>query len=146
MKLAQVENGVIINIAEFEADNVPDWASTWIDATNLDVGMTDDGQGGYIRDPAILQANEERQIRKSKKREISAYALSLIQAQMPTIEKFRELELLKKYQRAFTLSVTGELVKDIYVYAQTKLDQADTAPIAQVEAYDPTTDTKWPRG
>lgn len=144
MKLAQVENGVIINIAEFEEGNVPDWASTWIDATNLDVGMIDDGQGGYIRDPAILQANEETYIRNSKKKEIRAYALSLIQAQMPTIETFREVELLKKYRLAFTLSTTGELVKDIYLYAQTKLDQADTAPIAQVEAYDPTTDTGWP--
>ena len=44
VKKALVENGVVTNVALFDADSIPDWASAWIDATDdASVGGTYDG-------------------------------------------------------------------------------------------------------
>lgn len=41
---ALVENGVVTNVAVFDADSLPDWASAWVDATDdAEVGGTYDG-------------------------------------------------------------------------------------------------------
>lgn len=43
-KKALVENGVVTNIAVFDADNLPGWASAWVDVTDdAEVGGTYDG-------------------------------------------------------------------------------------------------------
>ena len=44
VKKALVENGVVTNVALFDTDNMPDWASAWVDATDdAAVGGTYDG-------------------------------------------------------------------------------------------------------
>ena len=44
VKKALVENGVVTNVALFDADNMPDWADIWVDATDdASVGGTYDG-------------------------------------------------------------------------------------------------------
>jgi hypothetical protein len=44
VKKALVENGVVTNVALFDADNLPDWASAWVDATDdASVGGSYDG-------------------------------------------------------------------------------------------------------
>lgn len=44
VKKALVKSGVVINIAVFDTDNLPEWASAWVDATNdASIGGTYDG-------------------------------------------------------------------------------------------------------
>ena len=44
VKKALVENGVVTNVAVFDADSIPDWASAWVDATDdAAIGGTYDG-------------------------------------------------------------------------------------------------------
>jgi len=51
MKLAKIENDKVVNIAEFDDSQIPDWASDWVDATNLDIDMVDDGNGNFAYPP-----------------------------------------------------------------------------------------------
>ena len=48
---AQVENGVVTNVAVFDADNIPDWADIWVDATD-DAGIGDTYDGVTFTPPA----------------------------------------------------------------------------------------------
>ena len=41
---AQVENGVVVNVAAFESHSIPGWADSWVDATDdAVIGGTYDG-------------------------------------------------------------------------------------------------------
>ena len=94
----------------------------------------------YVPDPAVVESN----IREGKKVEIKIDAINRVATVLPEIDTFDEILMMRKIYPAFTPTAAGTLAKDIYLYAKTKIDQADTAPIEQVEAYDPTTDTGWP--
>lgn len=44
MRLAQIENGVVINVIEADAGNIPDWAAGWPDAEDAGPGwLVEDG-------------------------------------------------------------------------------------------------------
>lgn len=52
VKKALVENGVVTNIAVFDPDKLPDWASAWIDANDdTYIGQQFDGQKFVERVP-----------------------------------------------------------------------------------------------
>lgn len=44
MRLAQVENGIVVNVIEIEPENKPDWAASWSEAGNAGPGWTFDGE------------------------------------------------------------------------------------------------------
>ena len=89
-------------------------------------------------------ASIEAKDRSSKAEEIKVEGMSRIQVHLPGVEGLEDLANLKNIHQAFQLTAAGNSAKDIYVYARTKIDQAATAPIADVRAYDPVTDANWP--
>jgi hypothetical protein len=61
---AQVENGVVVNVAMFDSDNLPDWASSWVDAADdTAVGGTYDGVT-FTPPPAPAPTEEEIRARR----------------------------------------------------------------------------------
>lgn len=44
MRLAQIENGLVVNVIEVDPQNIPDWAADWPEAGNAGPGSTYDGQ------------------------------------------------------------------------------------------------------
>ncbi len=66
MKLGKIENDTITQIAVFDPENVPLWADTWIDATDLEVGMVDDGNGNFINPEETAPTAEELDDARSK--------------------------------------------------------------------------------
>lgn len=45
MKLAKIENGVVVNIVKVRPDNIPDWCSDWPEAKeDAEIGGSYDGQ------------------------------------------------------------------------------------------------------
>ena len=89
-------------------------------------------------------AGAEEMIRRLKVAEIKVEGLFRISGDLPEIDTMDELEDLVKIAPAIQLSVKGEAAKATYVYARNKIVQAQTADIALVQAYDPTTDPGWP--
>jgi hypothetical protein len=97
----------------------------------------------------LAQVNDltEAQIRTSKIKEIKAHALQLIGAKIPALSSIEMLDLIVELWPMLDVANAGPSmvsVKDIYLYAKTKITQAQTAAISAVEAYDPATDQNWP--
>lgn len=44
MRLAQIENGVVVNVIEVDPQDVPEWAADWPEAGNAGPGSAYDGQ------------------------------------------------------------------------------------------------------
>jgi len=110
--------------------------------------INEDGSSTLVEETAEelaqIAADMEESIRAEKKLEIKVNALTRIQAVLPDVDTFEEVKMLKMIFPLFTPTATGTLVKDIYLYAKNKINQVQTVPIAQVEAYDPSTDVNWP--
>ena len=87
-------------------------------------------------------------IRKDKIAEIESHRNGLIDSALPgqgfTNEDLDTLRMVTSVFDNTSFSTNGLLVKDIVIYARTKINQAKTAPIAQVQAYDPSADAGWP--
>jgi len=89
--------------------------------------------------------------RHDKIQQIRAHGLGLIGGLVPALANADTLDLIVELLQAGAFA-TGfptagsdmERVKDIYLYAKTKITQARTATQAQLDAYDPATDTNWP--
>lgn len=75
---AKIEGGEVVLIAVIDTDSVPSWMAGWPDGDGLQVGMVDDGQGGYAFyvptqveiDAALeaqVQANTDDLIQNDKK-------------------------------------------------------------------------------
>ena len=90
------------------------------------------------------QAVYERNVREAKSEALKSEALIRIQVEMPYLDDFEDVKRFRKFYAGITPSTAGINVKDIAVYALSALDTIATAPIATVEAYDPTTDPNWP--
>lgn len=44
MNLAQIENGIVVNVIKVDPDNIPDWAAGWPEAKeNAEIGGSYDG-------------------------------------------------------------------------------------------------------
>lgn len=139
MKHVRIVNSMVIEIFNVPPKFHPDIMATIVEAPDtVTEGQVYDGSTFADYDTT------EPAIREAKKAEIKAQGLSRIQAQLPDIDTIEELETLRKFAPAFSLSAAGTAARDIYLYARAKLDQADTALIAEVQAYDPTTDPGWP--
>jgi len=44
MRLAQIENGLVVNVIEVDPQNIPDWAADWPEAGDAGPGSAYDGQ------------------------------------------------------------------------------------------------------
>jgi hypothetical protein len=65
MNLAKIENGVIVDIATFDANDIPVWASGWIEATDsMMIGMVDDGNGNFVEPADVTISPEDLQLLK----------------------------------------------------------------------------------
>ena len=66
IKKALVENGVVTNVALFDTDAMPDWASAWVDANDdASVGGTYDGVT-FV--PPAAPAPTAEEVRESRDR------------------------------------------------------------------------------
>ena len=95
------------------------------------------------RNNKVSQATEKLD-RKTKIEEIKQELLVRIGTTLPLINDVEDLELLRKLAPVFQLSGTGDKIKDVYVFAQNKIQQAKTAPINLVRNYNPVSDKDWP--
>ena len=96
---------------------------------------------------ADQQSAIEAKTRAVKKREIRAEALSRIAAQVPALSSFEMVDfMVSLWPMLDAASAPTEVnnAKSVYQYAKTKMADMNTAPIAEVEAYDPAADTGWP--
>lgn len=85
--------------------------------------------------------------RRSKITQAREEALRRIKEQVPALDNMKMIQLMVELWPMLdtTQASTAMLkVKDIYVYATTKIAQARNATQAQLDAYDPTTDPNWP--
>lgn len=107
--------------------------------------------GTLNEDAAIMAVYTLKVSRADKIREVSAYALDLIGETIPALADENQMGLLVAlfqagaFRPGFPAAGSDmERVKDVYLYARTKINQARTATQAQLDAYDPTTDPNWP--
>lgn len=116
----ELPNGTIVDLTQEE-----------IDATN-----------------AISLSAQNLAIRKDKIAEIESHRNGLIDSALPgqgfTNEDLDTLRMVASVFDNTSFSTNGLRVKNIVIYARTKINQAKTAPIAQVQAYDPSADAGWP--
>ncbi len=57
----KVENGVVVNAATFDSENVPDWANEWLDVPRgTGPGDTDNGDGTFARHQPPGKTDEEK--------------------------------------------------------------------------------------
>ncbi len=89
--------------------------------------------------------------RAAKVRETRAHAMTLIGGLIPALANESTLDLIVELLQAGafasgfpTAGSDMERVKDIYIYAKGKIAQARAATQAQLDAYDPATDSNWP--
>ncbi len=120
------------------------------------IELVDDGTGAVISswthatltEPTVQELADldgyATPIRKDKIQAIKDEALIRINAELPQIDSFEDLEMLRKLAAAFTLSAAGTTAKNIYQYAKGKIGDMKTDTLSNVDAYDPTTDVGWP--
>ena len=87
--------------------------------------------------------------RKQKVDEIKALAIERIGARVPALANPDTLDLIQELLVANMLAAPSDgtdmaAVRDIWVYAKTKIQQALSGPIAAVAAYDPAADAAFP--
>ncbi len=108
--------------------------------------------GGQLVENSARQSDAElSRNRTAKAAEIRAHALELIGGLVPELANADTMDLIVELYQAgafrAAFPTTGSdmaRVKDIYLYAKTKISQARTATQAQLDAYDPGTDPNWP--
>lgn len=61
MRWSKVENGKIVDRIVVDPDNLPELDGDWRDDQSLEIGMIDDGQGGY-KHPAKTQSEIDARI------------------------------------------------------------------------------------
>jgi len=86
-------------------------------------------------------------LRDNKIEQTKAEGLRRISEIVPAISTIEMVNLiLELWPMLNTGSASADmiLVKDIYVYARARIGAAESATEAQLNAYDPTTDTGWP--
>lgn len=59
MRLAQVSDGVVVNVIEVDPENIPDWAADWPEAETAGTGWMWDGEA--FSEPAEPEASIEEQ-------------------------------------------------------------------------------------
>lgn len=102
---------------------------------------------GNTPDPEFTDAERLANKRAAKKEAIKDEALSRCQARVPALNSFAMIDFLRElWPMLDTASAGADMiaVKDIVVYAKTKIGQLDSATEAQIDAYDPATDPSFP--
>ena len=87
------------------------------------------------------------QNRASEISAIKREAISRIEIGVPALNTFAMVQLMGELWPALNTAALGPemiLAKDIYVYAKSRIAQANSATQAQLDAYDATNDTGWP--
>ncbi len=85
--------------------------------------------------------------RKEKIKQIKEEGLNRIKGSVPEISSFELVDfMVMLWPMLNTTSPPSSIAsaRDIYLYAKTKIAQAQTANQAQLDAYDPSTDNGWP--
>ena len=76
---------------------------------------------------------------------IADEGLRRIQLALPAIDTFQEIAFAATFWNMWgTPNVAQTLAKDIYIYAETKIQETNSWDEATIDAYDPTTDPLWP--
>ncbi len=130
MKLARIKNGIVSDIIDFGTESIPTWSSNWIDATDLEMGMVDDGHGNYSH-PVIPDPSPEMIL--SAKKYIDNYAGKtrikyITDAPGQDLTYKQKAEEAEKYVTAvYPSDLTGYpfIQAEINAYGKTKEQAAD---------------------
>lgn len=66
MRKAKVENGVVVNVALFNPDNMPEWAAEWVDAAS-DVSAGDLFDGVAFTKPVVVVTSEQVNVERDRR-------------------------------------------------------------------------------
>lgn len=112
---------------------VKDKRGTVVELSSAEKAQRDEGHLNNNRHEKILAIREE--------------ALRRITLKVPLLDTFEEVKFMALlWPMLDTASATPDLIaaRNIYVYARTKITQAQSANQAQLDTYDPLTDPSWP--
>ena len=95
MKLAKIENDVVVNIVKVDPDNIPEAFEDYVDASELVIGSTRDENGNWSAPtPPALTAEQVRAIRDGLLAETDWWAstdLTMTQEQIDYRQALRDI-------------------------------------------------------
>lgn len=131
MRLAHIENGVVVNVIEVDPENVPDWAAGWPEVDQVGPGWSVEGED--IVPPASDPASDLAQAQNAAQHRLSMI-ISNSRVQMITDLPGQDMIYLAKEAeaRAWVNAVAPDLADYPLLAAEIGITAPDADQLAQL--------------